>query len=112
MALIPTLKLWPYELAKAGAPAEATRAVLGTAQAQLRAFTDLGGEVLFGTDVGYMKEYDPTDEYVYSPCPHQFTSWCWTPRRGHPRPRPRARDAPRGPGHLPAALVSRETARV
>ncbi len=65
MALIPTLKLWPYELAKAGVPAEATRAVLGTAQAQLRAFTDLGGQVLFGTDVGYMKEYDPTDEYVY-----------------------------------------------
>jgi imidazolonepropionase-like amidohydrolase len=65
MALIPTLKLWPYELAKAGAPAEVTRLVLGNGQAQLKAFIDLGGQVLFGTDVGYMMEYDPTDEYVY-----------------------------------------------
>ena len=30
-----------------------------------RAFVDLGGQILFGTDVGYMTEYDPTDEYVY-----------------------------------------------
>ena len=65
MALIPTLKLWPYELAKAGAPAEVTRLVLGNGQAQLKTFIDLGGQVLFGTDVGYMTEYDPTDEYVY-----------------------------------------------
>ncbi|HWN15403.1 MAG TPA: amidohydrolase family protein [Candidatus Dormibacteraeota bacterium] len=65
MALIPTLKLWPYELAKAGAPAEVTRLVLGNGEAQLKAFIDLGGQVLFGTDVGYMTEYDPTDEYVY-----------------------------------------------
>ena len=39
-------------------------AVVGNAQAQLRAFADLGGQVLFGTDVGYMTDYDPTDEYV------------------------------------------------
>jgi imidazolonepropionase-like amidohydrolase len=65
MALVPTLKLWPYELAKAGVPAEFTRIFLGTAQGQLRAFIDVGGQVLFGTDVGYMAEYDPTDEYVY-----------------------------------------------
>lgn len=65
VALIPTLKLWPYELAKAGVPAEITRIVLGNAQAQLRAVVDAGGQVLFGTDVGYMTEYDPTDEYVY-----------------------------------------------
>jgi imidazolonepropionase-like amidohydrolase len=65
MALIPTLKLWPYELTKASVPAEITRIFLGTAQEQLRAFVDVGGQVLFGTDVGYMAEYDPTDEYVY-----------------------------------------------
>lgn len=65
VALIPTLKLWPYELAKAGVPAEVTRIFLGNAQAQLRAVSDVGGQVLFGTDVGYMTEYDPTDEYVY-----------------------------------------------
>jgi imidazolonepropionase-like amidohydrolase len=65
MALIPTLKLWPYELRKAGLPAPVIDAVLGNGQAQLRAFADLGGQVLFGTDVGYMTDYDPTDEYVY-----------------------------------------------
>lgn len=65
MALVPTLKLFPYELRKAGLPAEVVQIVLGFAQAQLRAFVDLGGEVLFGTDVGYMTDYDPRDEYVY-----------------------------------------------
>ena len=65
MALVPTLKLFPYELAKVGAPADVVRIVLGRAQEQLRAFVDLGGEVLFGTDVGYMTEDDPRDEYRY-----------------------------------------------
>ena len=46
-------------------PAEVTRVFLRNAQAQLRAVVDAGGQVLFGTDVGYMTEYDPTDEYVY-----------------------------------------------
>ncbi len=65
MALIPTLKLWPYELGKLGLPPAVVSAVLGNGQAQLRAFAELGGQVLFGTDVGYMADYDPTDEYVY-----------------------------------------------
>jgi len=65
MALIPTLKLWPYELRKVGLPAEVVQRVLGNGQAQVRAFADAGGQVLFGTDVGYMTEYDPTDEYVH-----------------------------------------------
>ena len=65
MALVPTLKLFPFELAKVGAPSTIVRIVLGFAQEQLRAFAELGGEVLFGTDVGYMTDYDPRDEYVY-----------------------------------------------
>ncbi len=65
MALIPTLKLFPYELKKVDLPPAVVGIVLGNGQAQLRAFADLGGQVLFGTDVGYMTEYDPTDEYVY-----------------------------------------------
>ncbi len=39
--------------------------MLSNAQAQLRAFADLGGQVLFGTDVGYMTDYDPSDEYMF-----------------------------------------------
>jgi imidazolonepropionase-like amidohydrolase len=31
----------------------------------VRAFAELGGDVLFGIDVGYLSDDDPTDEYVY-----------------------------------------------
>jgi imidazolonepropionase-like amidohydrolase len=65
MALVPTLQLWPYELAKAGVPRAGVERVLAIAQAQVRAFASAGGQVLFGTDVGYMTVYDPTDEHVY-----------------------------------------------
>jgi len=39
--------------------------VLGNGVAQTRAFAELGGQLLFGTDVGYMTDYDPTEEFVY-----------------------------------------------
>jgi len=65
MSLVPTLKLFPYELRRAGLPDNVVEIVLGNAKAQLRAFAEMGGPVLFGTDVGYMTDYDPTDEYVY-----------------------------------------------
>jgi imidazolonepropionase-like amidohydrolase len=56
------------EAPRSGAPMAApTLALVGlaTAEAQVRAFAELGGQVLFGTDVGYMTDYDPTDEYVF-----------------------------------------------
>ncbi|MCI0413716.1 amidohydrolase family protein [bacterium] len=28
-------------------------------------FSEAGGQILFGTDVGYIKDYDPTQEYEY-----------------------------------------------
>jgi imidazolonepropionase-like amidohydrolase len=65
MGMIPTLKLWPYELGRAGLPPVVVERVLANGQDQVRAFAALGGQVLFGTDVGYMADYDPTDEYVY-----------------------------------------------
>jgi imidazolonepropionase-like amidohydrolase len=65
VAVTPTLKLWPYELAKTKLPEKIRELALGDAIASLRAFAAAGGQVLFGTDVGYMTEYDPTDEYVY-----------------------------------------------
>jgi imidazolonepropionase-like amidohydrolase len=57
------LKLWKYELRHERA-AVADR-FLTTAIEQLRRWVNAGGDVLFGTDVGYMSEYDPTDEYVF-----------------------------------------------
>src|SRR5438128_10737270 len=64
MALIPTLKLWPYELRKAGRPNDLVERVLGTAMAQTSAVADLSGELLFGSGVGYMTDYDPTDAFI------------------------------------------------
>jgi imidazolonepropionase-like amidohydrolase len=65
MALIPTLKLWPYEGARLNVPPAVVERIVANGGAQVRAFSELGGQILFGTDVGYMTEYDPTDEYVY-----------------------------------------------
>ena len=64
MALVPTLKLWPYELGRAGLPPAVVARQIANGQAQLRAFAAAGGQVLFGTDVGYMTDHDPTEEYV------------------------------------------------
>ena len=62
VALIPTLKLWKYLLRH-------DRASLGdtqtqTSTGQLRAWLGSGGVVLFGTDVGGVDDYDPSEEYV------------------------------------------------
>ena len=56
MALIPTLTLWkvsPF-------PSERTVAL---AQQQLAAFAAAGGDVLFGTDAGYIQTSDTSEEY-------------------------------------------------
>jgi imidazolonepropionase-like amidohydrolase len=52
VALVPTLKLfsrsrWLFEIMD-----------------QVRDYARLGGTILFGTDVGYLDDYDPTAEYV------------------------------------------------
>jgi imidazolonepropionase-like amidohydrolase len=62
VALIPTLKLWMYEF-RHDRTSSAKR-FAGVGSSQLRAWLDSGGEVLFGTDVGYMNDYDPSDEYT------------------------------------------------
>jgi imidazolonepropionase-like amidohydrolase len=63
VSVIPTLKLWGYELDKQSVPANVqTRLVEGALQ-QVKAFSEAGGQILFGTDVGYMFEFDPTEEY-------------------------------------------------
>jgi imidazolonepropionase-like amidohydrolase len=65
LALIPTLKLWTFELLRKGADRATVQRFLNVAIGQLRGYVERGGEILFGTDVGYMTDYDPTDEYVY-----------------------------------------------
>ena len=63
IGVVPTLKLWRYELERAAVPADVVAQALADAAAQLRAFSRAGGQVLFGTDVGYMTDYDPAEEY-------------------------------------------------
>lgn len=63
VGLVPTLKLWRFELTRVGVPADIVDRYQATGIEQLRAFAAAGGDVLFGTDVGYMTDYDPTEEY-------------------------------------------------
>lgn len=61
-ALIPTLKIWIHQLRHDRASASEARARVVTEQ--LRAWLRSGGVTLFGTDVGGMDDYDPSDEYA------------------------------------------------
>jgi imidazolonepropionase-like amidohydrolase len=64
-SVIPTFKLWIYELKKEeGIPDNVVERLVGATFEELRSFMAVKGQVLFGTDVGYMHDYDPTDEYV------------------------------------------------
>ena len=61
--MIPTLKLLEYELAKQDVPAEIAERLLNDSVTEFGKFAAMGGHVLFGTDVGYMTDYDPAREY-------------------------------------------------
>lgn len=61
IALIPTLKLWKFE-SRDMAPSDSEKFV-NQGVAQLRAYAQAGGQILFGTDVGYISDSDPADEY-------------------------------------------------
>jgi imidazolonepropionase-like amidohydrolase len=63
MALIPTLTLFDFE-ARKGTVSESDRdAWIAKMVAELRAFSQEGGEVLFGTDVGYIDHFDTALEF-------------------------------------------------
>lgn len=51
IALIPTLKLFSQD------------GTLPAILRQVKSYSDLGGQILFGTDVGYLTDYDPVEEY-------------------------------------------------
>jgi imidazolonepropionase-like amidohydrolase len=64
MALVPTLAVWRWDLAREGLPEEAIVRFTRVAEDQVRSFAALGGQILFGTDVGYMQAFDPGDDYA------------------------------------------------
>jgi imidazolonepropionase-like amidohydrolase len=59
IALIPTLTV----LAKLPVPPAVSARIIDNIAGQLKGFTDNGGTVLFGTDVGFTQIYDTTLEY-------------------------------------------------
>jgi imidazolonepropionase-like amidohydrolase len=63
VAIIPTFELWYYELAKEAVPADVSDKLVDATLNELRAFRAAGGQVLFGTDVGYMHAYDTAREF-------------------------------------------------
>ncbi len=63
MALTPTLTLWEVEY-KRNDPDELKKG-MGKAAEQLKAFSQAGGQILFGTDVGYIERFDTSEEYAW-----------------------------------------------
>jgi imidazolonepropionase-like amidohydrolase len=61
VSLVPTLHLWEYEAARE--PDADPAAMLDAALHELAAFARSGGRILFGTDVGYMSDYDTAREF-------------------------------------------------
>ena len=62
-SMIPTLKLLPYELAKEHVPTPVADRIVKETVQEFGKFVAAGGQVLFGTDVDYMTDTDPTQEY-------------------------------------------------
>jgi imidazolonepropionase-like amidohydrolase len=63
ISLIPTLTLFDAEMQRGHASPEATQQVLALAVSQLHAYASAGGQILFGTDIGYIDHYDTTEEF-------------------------------------------------
>ena len=65
MALTPTLTLWDVESKKGNASPDETEKGMNRAAQQLQAFSRAGGQVLFGTDVGYIQHFDTSEEFKW-----------------------------------------------
>jgi imidazolonepropionase-like amidohydrolase len=64
MALIPTLTLFEVELKRdPHADEQELKRFIDTAVGQVSAYSKAGGQILFGTDVGYIDVFDTTEEY-------------------------------------------------
>lgn len=63
MAMTPTLTLWEVEFK--GADADELRKGMGKAAEQLNALSEAGGQILFGTDIGYIQRFDTSEEFTW-----------------------------------------------
>jgi imidazolonepropionase-like amidohydrolase len=62
MAVIPTLTLFEVEYKKFGGTPEEIADTIRVASQQLKSYSDAGGQILFGTDVGYTDYFDTSEE--------------------------------------------------
>ncbi len=65
IALTPTLTLWDVEARKSHASPDDIEQWMSKAARQLQAFYQAGGQVLFGTDVGYIEQFDTSEEFKW-----------------------------------------------
>ena len=63
VALVPTLTLFDSELRREGAPEAVVQRFIGAVTQQTGAMSRGGGQILFGTDAGYIEVYDTHLEY-------------------------------------------------
>ena len=64
ITLIPTLSLFTKLGRSLGLPAPRIEKFISTPLEQLRAYSAAGGQIVFGTDLGFITDYDPTEEYL------------------------------------------------
>ncbi len=57
--------VWEVEGRKAGASPDEIEKGTSKAARQLKAFSEAGGQILFGTDVGYIEQFDTSDEFAW-----------------------------------------------
>jgi imidazolonepropionase-like amidohydrolase len=63
MSVVPTLQLFGYEMKRENVGPRLAGLAADDLVEQVRAYSKAGGQILFGTDVGYMADYDPAEEY-------------------------------------------------
>lgn len=64
LALIPTLTLWDFEARKIQGTDQEREAWIDKMISELSAYSKAGGEVLFGTDIGYTDHFDTRLEFT------------------------------------------------
>lgn len=64
LSLIPTLTLFDVEARKANLPDQQRTAFVDQMVDELRAYSGTGGDILFGTDIGYTDHYDTALEFT------------------------------------------------
>lgn len=64
LALIPTLTLFDFEGHKENLSDQERDAFVANMVAELRAYSEAGGDTLFGTDIGYIDHYDTAMEFT------------------------------------------------